>query len=334
MKRKVISVFFIGLLLLGNSRVSFGDTEKIMYAKEQTWLYSSGHETARYAVVPIGKNQKVATKGLVKAILSGGRKVYYYEVECLGQILYIPRSKVSSRKPAKPVSIRYLFKELKVDDKIKIHDRPSILGKVLKTKDRSIYTIGQAGNWYVVYIEGKIGYIRKNSDSIKNVRKPDYIPIRISDKEYPDTAERTNMKERIYLQYAQLSQKIRERLMQRNVEIYCKEHFIEPFEGNGSLGYTESRPHKAVIYLKDEGIEFSFIHEVGHAVTRYLLNEDKDLDKLLLEQRKLKLEPYYAKSMSEWAAEILRVLVKSPKELKEKAPRSYLFLMRQVLNVY
>ena len=72
------------------------------------------------------------------------------------------------------------------------------------------FTIGQAGNWYVVYIEGKIGYIRKNSDSIKNVRKPDYIPIRISDKEYPDTAERTNMKERIYLQYAQLSQKIRD----------------------------------------------------------------------------------------------------------------------------
>ena len=100
------------------------------------------------------------------------------------------------------------------------------------------------------------------------------------------------------------------------------------------MGYTESRPHKAVIYLKDEGIEFSFIHEVGHAVTRYLLNEGKDLDGLLLEQRKLKLEPYYAKSMSEWAAEILRVLVKSPKELKEKAPRSYLFLMRQVLNVY
>ena len=331
MKKKIIGLSLFCLLLLESSSFAFGTTEKTIYAKEATWLYSSGHETARYAVVPVGKHQKLIAGNLVTAV-TGRKKTYFYEVECFGQTLYIPKSKVTVRKPKQSIRVRYTFKELWMRQDAKMYLFPDLSGKSCNIRDRRICTIGQMKNWYIVFVEGRLGYIRKKDNAIQFIKEIQTIPIHIRTREYPSAAERQTMKKRILLQYAQLSQTMRDQLQQRKAEIYCMEHLIEPFESRGSLGYTESQPDRAFVYVKNEGIEFSLIHELGHAITRHVIKQAKHTNLLLAEQNCLKVEPYFAKNFSEWIAESVRIFVKMPQTLRTRAPKTYAFLLRQIFH--
>ena len=84
--------------------------------------------------------------------------------------------------------------------------------------------------------------------------------------------------------------------------------------------------------LKNEGIEFSFVHEVGHALTRRLLYSVGDVSYLLAEPRTMNVESYFAATLPEWTAESIRILVKDPKLLKQKAPKTYQFLHEVVFE--
>ena len=75
MKKKIILLLCSLLALnLCCTSTAFAGSEKTMYAKQQTWIYSSGHQEAKYAVCPIGKNQQVKIGKKAYATLPDGKK--------------------------------------------------------------------------------------------------------------------------------------------------------------------------------------------------------------------------------------------------------------------
>ncbi|MCI8608524.1 MAG: hypothetical protein HFE73_02675 [Firmicutes bacterium] len=304
---------------------AYGATQKTIYAKQQTWLYSSGYETARYAVCPIGKNQKLKAEGLVRATMPDGKKNLYYKVSCFERFFYIPAAKVTVKPPAGSYTVNYTFKELLTDGEMEVYASPRLSGTKMRSRETSICTIGQMAEWYVVFMNGRLGYIPKDSPSIQTVKKTECIPIHISKELYPSADKRKAIQKRVELQYMQLPLYMRNGLTKRQTEVYITPALKEPFESMGSGGYTTSSAERATIYVKENDIyvlEFSLLHEIGHALTRYLLSDTKEMRDLMLEQKGLKLDPYYTSSVYEWIAEGVRLLVKSPGILKEKGPKT------------
>ena len=118
MKKKIILLlcFLLVLNLCGTSAAFAGTagSEKTMYAKQQTWIYSSGHQEAKYAVCPIGKNQQVKIGKKAYVTLPDGKKEYYYQVAYFGKTFYIPADQVITKKPKGAYTMTYSFKELEV----------------------------------------------------------------------------------------------------------------------------------------------------------------------------------------------------------------------------
>ncbi|WP_302386993.1 hypothetical protein [Emergencia timonensis] len=118
MKKKIILLLcFLLALNLCCISTAFAGSEKTMYAKQQTWIYSSGHQEAKYAVCPIGKNQQVKIGKKAYATLPDGKKEYYYQVAYFGKTFYIPAAKLTTKKPKETYSMTYSFKELEVTPK-------------------------------------------------------------------------------------------------------------------------------------------------------------------------------------------------------------------------
>ncbi len=340
MKKKIILLlcFLLVLNLCGTSAAFAGTagSEKTMYAKQQTWIYSSGHQEAKYAVCPIGKNQQVKIGKKAYVTLPDGKKEYYYQVAYFGKTFYIPADQVTTKKPKGAYTMTYSFKELEVTSKLYLYASPSLSAVKKRTAETSIYTIGETKNWYVAFVSGKLGYISKKSSAIKKVKKPAYVPLHISSKDF-SAAKQKQIKNRFYMQYALLPSYMREGLMKRDAEIYVQKKLAEPFESNRNGGYTTSSATKATIYVKEVNeynLEFALHHEIGHALSRYLWpgQSINKLDYLIQENKRLQLGAYYASNAAEWLAECIDILIKDPKLLQENAPMTYQLLVEEVFN--
>ncbi|NBH61807.1 hypothetical protein D1155_09105 [Anaerotruncus sp. 80] len=339
MKKKIILLLcFLLALNLCCTSITFAGTassKKTMYAKQQTWIYSSGHQEAKYAVCPIGKGQQVKVGKKVYAV-TNGKKHYYYQTSYFNKTFYIPAAKLTTKKPKEAYSMTYSFRELLVTPKLYLYASPSLSSAKRRTSETSIYTIGETKNWYVVFVSGKLGYISKKSSAIKQMSKPTYVPLHIDSKAY-SAAEQKQIMNRFYVQYALLPSYMRDGLLKRDTEIYIQKKLKEPFESNGNAGYTTSSPTKATIFIKEfenYNLEFSLHHEVGHALSRHLWpgQSINELEYLIQENKTLQLGSYYASNAAEWLAECIDILIKDPNQLQDKAPMTYQLLMNEVFS--
>lgn len=337
MKKKLsLLLCFLLVLNLCCTNAAFAGSEKTMYAKQQTWIYSSGYRTVKYCVCPIGKNQQVKVGAKVRATLPDGKKDYFYQTSYFGKTFYIPADKLTTKKPKSSYKITYSFKDLQVTKNLGLYASPSTSSAKVRPAESRIYTIGKTNDWYVAFIGGNVRFISKKSAAVKSVRKPTYVPLHIGSGY--SSSKQKNIRNRFYLQYALLPQYMRDALAGRKAEIHVDPKLKEPFESGGNGGYTESSPTKSTIYVKETGntynLEFAFHHEAGHAFSRYLwpgesINQFAYLTK---ENASLQLDSYYTTSASEWLAESIDVLIKDPNILKAKAPKTYQFLMEQVFK--
>ena len=339
MKRKIILLLcFLLVLNLCCASITFaGTSEKTMYAKQQTWIYSNGYQTAKYAVCPVGKNQQVKVGKKVYATMPGGKKDYYYQTSYFGKTFYIPAAKLTTKKPKEAYTMTYSFKELEVTSKLYLYASPNLSAAKKRTDETCIYTIGEIKNWYVAFVSGKLRYISKKSSAIKKVKKPAYVPLHISSKEF-FAAKQKQIRNRFYVQYALLPSYMRDGLVKRDAEIYIQQTLKEPFETNGNGGYTTSAVAKATIYVKENSssynLEYTLHHEIGHALSRHLWpgQSINELEYLIQENKKLQLGAYYASNAAEWLAECIDILIKDPKMLQNKAPMTYQLLVEEVFN--
>ncbi|MCI9640640.1 MAG: hypothetical protein HFE72_11060 [Emergencia sp.] len=338
MKRKIILLLcFLLVLNLCCASITFaGTSEKTMYAKQQTWIYSNGYQTAKYAVCPVGKNQQVKVGKKVYATMPGGKKDYYYQTSYFGKTFYIPAAKLTTEKPKNAYALTYSFQELEVTPKLYLYALPSLSAAKKQTNETSIYTIGETKSWYVAFVSGKLRYISKKSSAIKKVKKPAYVPLHISSKEF-FAAKQKQIRNRFYVQYALLPSYMRDGLVKRDAEIYIQQKLKEPFETNGNGGYTTSSAKKAVIFVKEiknYNLEYALHHEIGHALSRHLWpgQSINQLEYLMRENGKLQLGVYYVSNAAEWLAECIDILIKDPNQLQENAPMTYQLLMNEVFN--
>lgn len=338
-KNTLLLCFLLTLNLCCTSAVFAGTagSEKTMYAKQQTWIYSSGYQTAKYAVCPIGKGQQVKVGKKVYATMPGGKKDYYYQTSYFGKTFYIPAAKLTTKKPKEAYTMTYSFKALEVTSKLYLYASPSLSSAKERTDEVSIYTIGETKNWYVAFVSGKLGYISKKSSAVKKVKKTTYVPLHISSKEF-FAAKQKQIRNRFYVQYALLPSYMRDGLVKRDAEIYIQQKLKEPFETNGNGGYTTSAVAKATIYVKENSssynLEYTLHHEIGHALSRHLWpgQSINELEYLIQENKKLQLGAYYASNAAEWLAECIDILIKDPKMLQNKAPMTYQLLVEEVFN--
>ncbi|MGC2873988.1 hypothetical protein ACDL92_11935 [Ihubacter sp. mB4P-1] len=337
MKKKIVLLLsFLLVLNLCCASTAFAGSEKTMYAKQQTWIYSSGHQTAKYAVCPIGKDQQVKVGKKAYVVMPDGKKEYYYQTAYFDKTFYIPTAKLTTKKPKETYAMTYSFKDLEVTPKLYLHAAPSLSAKKNRTKENSIYTIGEMKNWYVAFVNGKLGYISKKSAAIKKIKKPTYVPLHIDSKDY-SAAKQKQIRNRFYVQYALLPQYMRDGLEKREVEIYIQQKLKEPFETNGNGGYTTSSAKKAVVFVKEiknYNLEYALHHEIGHALSRHLWpgQNINQLEYLTRENGKLQLGSYYTSNAAEWLAECIDVLIKEPDQLKKKAPMTYQLLIETVFG--
>ncbi len=340
MKKKIILLlcFLLALNLCGTSAAFAGTagSEETMYAKKQTWIYSSGHREAKYAVCPIGKNQQVKIGKKAYVTSPDGKKEYYYQIVYFGKTFYIPADQVITKKPKGAYTMTYSFKALEVTSKLYVYASPSLSSKKERTNETSIYTIGETKSWYVAFVSGKLRYISKKSSAIKKVKKPVYVPLHISSKDF-SAAKQKQIKNRFYMQYALLPSYMREGLLKRDGEIHVVQRLKEPFESEGNSGFTNSSKQKATIFVKEfenYNLEFSLHHEIGHALSRYLWSGQSinQLEYLINENGKMQLGSYYMSNAAEWLAECIDILIKAPKLLQENAPMTYQLLMNEVFS--
>jgi hypothetical protein len=337
-KNTLLLCFLLTLNLCCTSAVFAGTagSEKTMYAKQQTWIYSSGYQTAKYAVCPIGKGQQVKVGKKAYVVMPDGKKEYYYQTAYFGKTFYIPADQVTTKKPKEAYTMTYSFKELEVTSKLYLYASPNLSAAKKRTDETCIYTIGEIKNWYVAFVSGKLRYISKKSSAIKKVKKPAYVPLHISSKEF-FAAKQKQIRNRFYVQYALLPSYMRDGLVKRDAEIYIQQKLKEPFETNGNGGYTTSSAKKAVIFVKEiknYNLEYALHHEIGHALSRHLWpgQSINQLEYLMRENGKLQLGVYYVSNAAEWLAECINILIKEPDQLKKKAPKTYHLLVDTVFG--
>ncbi len=335
-KKTILLLCFLLVLNLCCASAAFADSEKTMYAKQQTWIYSSGYRTAKYAVCPIGKGQQVKVGSKVSATLPDGRKDYFYQTSYFGRTFYIPTDKLTSKPPKTAYTIKRSFKELKITKKLDLYAAPSLSAAKEGFKETIVYTIGETRNWYGAFVDGKVRFISKKAAAIKSVERPTYVPMHIGSGYF--SAAQKHIRDRVYLQYALLPEYMRNGLAARNTEIHIVKKLEEPFESGGNGGCTTSSSVKAIIYTKETNVlynlEYALLHEIGHALSRYLwLGESMNQFAYLMKENiTLQLGSYYENNAAEWIAECIAVLIKDPDRLYLKAPITYQFLMENVFG--
>ncbi len=278
-----------------------------------------------------GKNEAVTVNASKRYLTQSGAIVTYHEIKHFGKTVYINGDYLTNKKPANSYRSTECFKEITLNTQANLYAQPKTSSVAVSYKDHTICTIGQTGNWYKVFVNGQVRFMRKSDPAIKQVRS---TPCPVTVKVSGSTTKKSNIKKRVQYQYALLPDVARAKFKQREltIQIVSKLPNTE-FEGMGASGFARNTEKSPQIYLKEAEepfvLEGSFLHESGHILTR-LTPELKDTSgksfkKCFAERKQLNLGAHY-QTQPEYAAEIFSIYILQPNLLKNKAPKSYAYL--------
>jgi len=320
----IVAIFFIGL-----TEVSFAETKipvKIRYAKEQVFYSDTGLSQKMHSYVKgvYGKNEKIKTQDIGYF----DDKAYCRLKECIraGDSLWIQRSLTTTKKPKYTYTVTRLHRTLRLKAQTKLRIEPRSKAKYFRCRDTNVITLGKTNNgWYKVFVNGKVGFIKKGSSQIKSDKKADFIPLKF-DNFHQDV--RSELISCISYFYAMMPERAREKLKDRGTVVTISEKFeIEWLEKGPYAGYTTG---EGQIYLKDtSNLENIFLHESGHVLTVNLLENKKTRNRVkkycFPEASKLPFDTYHKKDTREYLAEAFAYYVLMPQRLQKNAPNTYDF---------
>ena len=326
MIKKVLSRRYAALALLMllmvflTAEPAAAEDGKAMYLKKQGFSYFGCEEHYSDIYQVFGKGEKVNVLGKYKY-----KDNIYYKIKNYGLESYIPADLLTGKKPSIRYTAKASYKELKLSRKVRLYDIPSTKSEYILYDEDNLLTLGQTNNWYKVFVDGKVRFIKKTNSGIKKVTSAKYPYLLLDD--ISESKEKNLLRRFSYI-YAMLPEKVRQDLKDEKVKItLCKSLPNEELEAAGCSGFTRTlkSEEEVSIYVKESKrpyrIEQSLIHEIGHAMTAIYGEPEESL---LEEGASLNLEEHYS-TIREHIAETFDIRIKMPGYLKKLAPNTYDF---------
>ena len=249
---------------------------------------------------------------------------------------FIPREYLTSEKPEITYTVKDCLLTLSLSGPVAIHEEPIKNSDFAFYDKKDIMTIGQTNYWYKVFVNGAVGFIRKNEENITSA-KPSYYPYfsaRFADDKY---SEINSIPSRLLYSYSMLPYNVRKLMEEKKVSITATDVLsVSQYENGNNSGFIETEPYgRYIIELKDTescvyNLEFAFFHEVGHLIS---FEYGMVPYNAFYEYKTLAFHNYY-QNLTEYSAEIFNLYIKRNEYLKEKAPLSYMYVTTHLENIH
>ncbi len=331
--RRFISIALVlTLCFAGITEMSFASTVKTRYAKEQAFYSDTGLSQRIHFYVKgvYGKGEKIKTRGI--GYYNGIPYCRLKERMRTGSYLWIQKSLTTAQKPKIAYSVSRMHRALRLKPGTKLRIEPRSKAKYFRCRDTNVITLGKTSNgWYKVFVNGKVGFIKKDSSKILSNKKAGCIPLKF-DNYYQDI--QAEVEKSIMYFYAMMPERARKQLKQKCTNVTFPEKFeIEWLQNGPYAGYSTGNGQ---IYLKDtSNLETTFLHEVGHVLTLKMLEnkefKERAIRKCYPESKRLPFDSYHRKNIKEYLAEAFAYYVLMPQRLQKNAPDTY-HLFQEILG--
>lgn len=309
---------------------------RTMYLKEQSYSYSDTKVGESTMVIPYGKNEAVTVVGkktvkekkfIGKIDMWGytkdANKITFYEVKHYDATCYIPAEVLTSKKPKYSYRVSGIYKKLMLKENAVFSYVPQNNSKTTVYEQTFIYTMGETKNWYKVYFDGKVSFIKKTSKDILKAEPVDTSLCIIDTEVNPLSAEA-----RFKCAYAMLPSLAANIIENRGFTCTVQNRFDDYTDQEHEASVAGYYDGPTEIHVKNNEqiyLETALFHEYGHALFYGFVNRRymEDLFKNAYEERNnLNLGTYFLQQ-GEYVAETFEMFVKNPEYLKEKAPYTY-----------
>lgn len=327
--RLVTVMLIVGICFGTVTGTVFGTTKSkqdvTRYAKEQNFVSDTGVSQRLHTFVKrvYGKGEKIKVRGV--AYYDG--RAYYRLSQRMqsGDTLWVQKSLMTTKKPKYTYTVSQVHRMLQLKAGTKLRVEPRSSAKSFVCRDSNVITLGQTNRWYKLFVDGKVGFIRKDSNRILVDQKMEPIPINFDN---PDREDKDEIINRIVYFYSMMPELARDKLQEREMTVTFPEKFqVDWIEEGPYAGYATI---SGQIYLKKiTNLETVFLHEAGHVLTVYLL-KNRDLEKRVTEEcfserDSLPFGDYQKGDYEEYIAEAFAYYVLMPDRLQKSAPNTYDF---------